>query len=453
MTGGRDLKPVLSAVHERIDPTDAEREDLRAAVDELIARIEAELAEVDVDADVVHVGSTARDTWIRGDRDIDLFVRFPPALDRSMLARLGLDIGNEVLPEGHEEYAEHPYVTGQYDGYDVDLVPCYRVESARAIKSAVDRTPFHNAYLEEHIDTDTAGEIRLFKQFLKGIGVYGSDLRTEGYSGYLTELLILEYGSFEEVLDAAAGWHPPVEFDPEDHGARTFDDPLVVIDPTDPERNVAAVVAPENVARLVHYARSFLADPDESVFFPDPVEPLDAAEVREFVEERATTPIAVVFDPPDLVDDQLYPQLRRSLDGVVRGLEHRGFDVYRSAAWVEEKGVLYVELASASLPAVERHEGPPVHAREHAKRFLDTYADDPDVYGPFIDGERYVVERERTPCSAAEFLAVEIQSVALGAHIETVLEEECFSLLEGAEVADLVPEFGTHLAEYYHPKP
>ena len=453
MTGGRDLESVLAAVRERIDPSAEERARLRDVVEALIERIEAEIEAYDVDADVLHVGSTARDTWVSGDRDIDLFVRFPPELDRETLERLGLKIGNEVLPDGHEEYAEHPYVTGRFDGFDVDLVPCYRVESAEAIKSAVDRTPFHNDYLETRIDGEMAGEIRLFKQFLKGIGVYGSDLRTEGYSGYLTELLVLEYGDFASVLEAAARWQPPVELDPEDHGVPSFEDPLVVVDPTDPERNVAAVVAPENVARLVHHARRFLAEPDVETFFPESVEPLSATEVREFVETRGTTPIAVVFDPPDLVDDQLYPQLRRSLDGIVRGLENHDFEVLRSALWATERAVLYVELSVATLPAVERHEGPPVHVREHARRFLETYDDGAGVYGPFIDGDRYVVERERDVDSAMDFLEDRLQEVALGAHVATALEEDGFELLAGTDVAELAPEFGTQLAEYYHPKP
>jgi len=124
-----------------------------------------------------------------------------------------------------------------------------------------------------------------------------------------------------KTLEAISEWEPQVRLDPEDHAAATFDDALVVVDPTDPERNVAAVVSDTNVARVIHHARAFLADPDEAVFEPDSPEPLDAAGVREHVERRGTTPLAVVFDAPDLVDDQLYPQLYRSRDGLVRGLE------------------------------------------------------------------------------------------------------------------------------------
>ena len=46
-----------------------------------------------------------------------------------------------------ERYAEHPYVNAIFDGFEVDLVPAFGVESAASIKSAVDRTPFHNNYI------------------------------------------------------------------------------------------------------------------------------------------------------------------------------------------------------------------------------------------------------------------------------------------------------------------
>ncbi|MFC7044653.1 CCA tRNA nucleotidyltransferase [Halobacteriaceae archaeon GCM10025711] len=445
-----DVDAVVRAVRERIDPGPDERARLEAAVDRLVERTKAAIADLSVDADVVQVGSTARGTWTSGDRDIDLFVRFPADLSRERLETYGLRVGNEVLPDGREEYAEHPYVNGEFDGFTVDLVPCYDVDSAAAIRSAVDRTPFHNRYLAERLDGLTA-DVRLLKQFLKGVGAYGSDLRTEGFSGYLTELLVLEYGGFREVLAAAADWHPPVRLDPEDHGEASFDDPLVVVDPTDPERNVAAVVSATNVARLQHYAREFLADPREELFFPNPLEPLSPADVRRHVARRDTTPIAVRFDPPDLVDDQLYPQLRKSRAGLVRGLEGHGFEVLRSAAFADETAVLLVELAGADLPAVERHDGPPVHVREHAAGFYDKYAD-ADAYGPFIHDGRYVVERDREVTTARAFVADRLFDVSLGADLERALEAG-YDVLVGEEIGALADEFGADLAAYFSPSP
>ena len=447
-----DLSRVVARVRERIDPDAAERTALREAVEALSARVEDALNEVPVDADVIQVGSTARGTWLSGDRDIDLFVRFPDDVDRESLERYGLAVGNAVFPEGHEEYAEHPYVVGEFDGFDVDLVPCFDVDEGAAIQSAVDRTPHHNEYLRARLDEELAAEVRVFKRFLKGIGAYGSNLRTQGFSGYLTELLVLEYGSFESLLRAAADWHPPVELDPEDHGTRSFDDPLVVVDPTDSTRNVAAVCSAENVARLQHYARELLADPREELFVDDEPEPLSAAAVRDHVRRRGTTPVAVVFDAPDVVDDQLYPQLYKSIAGVESELGRRGFAPIRSTTFADDDAVLLVELAHRTLPNVARHDGPPVHVRDHAEGFYEAYADG-DAYGPFLNGDRYVVEREREFTDAADLLRSEtLFEVGLGANVEQKLREG-YEVLVGDDVGELAEAFGVELARYFDPRP
>ncbi|MFB6083556.1 MAG: CCA tRNA nucleotidyltransferase [Halorientalis sp.] len=463
-----EFDAVVAAVCDRVTPDDEERERLRTVTERLVERTEAAAAELPVETDVVLVGSTARSTWLAGDRDVDLFVRFPADLDRERLEEYGLRVGREVLPDGREEYAEHPYIVGEFEGFSVDLVPCYDVADATAIQSAVDRTPFHTAYLEARLDDDLAAEVRVAKAFLKGIGVYGADLKTRGFSGFLTELLVLEYGGFRSLLEAAADWHPPVELDPEDHAAESFDDPLVVIDPTDPERNVAAALSPANVARLQHYAREMLDAPREGLFEPADPDSFDADAVREAVAARGTTPVAVVFDAPDLVDDQLWPQLRKSRRGIAAELDRRGFDVFRSAAFADDRAVLFVELAVAERPAVERHEGPPVHVRDHAEGFYDKYADagtaaDGDEpatdgtagppYGPFVDDDRYVVEREREFTTAREFLASDaLFSVALGTHVESGLGDG-YEVLVDDGVAALADDFGTELARYFSPKP
>ncbi|THE66408.1 CCA tRNA nucleotidyltransferase [Salinadaptatus halalkaliphilus] len=461
---------VVSRVRDRVDPDDDERARLERVANQLLERAAAAATDRCADADAMQVGSSARGTWISGDRDIDIFVRFPPDLERETLERYGLEVGHAAVPDGHEEYAEHPYVKGEVEGFDVDIVPCYRLDSAIDIQSAVDRTPFHDQYLQARLDDELAADVRLTKGFMKGIGVYGSDLRTRGFSGYLTELLVCEYGGFRALLEAAVDWQPPIELDPESHGkpretaspsrsekagdaGLPFDDPLVVIDPTDPDRNVAAVCSAENVARLQHYAREFLAEPTVEYFEPCYPDRLSKSQLRAHLERRATTPVALRFDAPDLVADQLYPQLYKSLSGISQGLDDRGFDVFRGTTFTDETAVIFVELAVAERPAVERHQGPPVHVQGHAKGFYDAYADDEDTYGPFLEGNRYVAERERTFTTARAFLESDrLFEVGLGAHVETALEDD-YDVLVGEESIGLLEEFGTELRRYFEPRP
>jgi tRNA nucleotidyltransferase (CCA-adding enzyme) len=225
------------------------------------------------------------------------------------------------------------------------------------------------------------------------------------------------------------------------------------VDPTDPDRNVAAVVSDRNVARFQHYARDLLTAPRTAAFEPPDRDPLSVGDVRDHLDRRGTTPVALRFDRPDVVDDQLYPQLRKSLDGLRSALDRRGFEPLRSATFADgERAVLLIELAVAERPAVERHAGPPVHVRDHADDFHATYADDPSVYGPFVDGDRYVVERRRQFGTAADLLRSDaVFDAALGAAVEPALRDA--DLLVGEDVSALAERFGSPLRDYFDPRP
>ncbi len=435
-------------------PTDAEREAMWLAVAELIERTEAAIADLGIEATVLHVGSTARGTWLSGDRDIDIFVRFPNGTDREKLTDGGLSVGRAVLDDGKANYAEHPYIAGTYDEFDVDIVPCVAVEDASLAETAVDRTPFHNEYVGDRLDEELTIDVRIAKHLLTNIDAYGSNLRTCGFGGYLLELLILEHDGIRPLLEEIVDWQPPVQYDLKDHAASSFDDPLVVIDPTDPNRNVAAVTAASQLARVQHYARAFLDEPASDTFTLPVRSPLSDAELIDEIETRGGELIALIFDRPDLVDDQLWPQLRKTRAGISGELDRRGFDVLRTATLATDNRLaLLFECAVPKLSRIERHEGPPLAFKAHAERFLETYRGEEAVYGPFIEGDRYVIERERTIRTPRAFLASDrLFDVRIGDQLEPVLESG-YDVLIDEDLIELLPSFGEELSAYFEPIP
>jgi tRNA nucleotidyltransferase (CCA-adding enzyme) len=170
-------------------------------------------------------------------------VVIPEELETEGLA-LARSIAGLFTSQFHEKYAEHPYINATIDDVDVDLVPCYKVESAERIQSAVDRTPFHTRYITDKIN-GLIDDVLLLKQFTKAGGIYGSDQMTEGFSGYLCELLVLRYNGFSHLIHAAASWRPGTISDIENHAAKKFEEPLIVIDPADPNaRGSGRIVRP-----------------------------------------------------------------------------------------------------------------------------------------------------------------------------------------------------------------
>lgn len=146
---------------------------------------------------------------MKGDKDLDIFVFFPLDVSKEILKKMGLEIGKKVFEEFKGEYeikyAEHPYVNGKIENHDLDIVPCYKIDKIEDMKSSVDRTPLHTKFVKRMTEFQK-DDARILKKFMKLINVYGSEFKVMGFSGYLCELLILYYGSFENVLKNASEW-------------------------------------------------------------------------------------------------------------------------------------------------------------------------------------------------------------------------------------------------------
>lgn len=376
------------------------------------------------------MGSAARSTWLSGDRDIDIFIAVPED------GNLGdaLEIAREIAPEHEERYAEHAYVHARIDGFDVDLVPCYDVHDPSRIKSAVDRTPFHSRYVSERI-RGLEDEVLLLKQFMKGVGVYGSDLRTGGFSGYLAELLVIHYGSFLRVLEGASSWRPGTRIDI----AQGVDlrAPLVVIDPVDPKRNVAAALTLDRMFQFVAAARCFLRSPDITFFFPPEAHAMSPDEIRAEIERRGTEFVLLEISAPDMVDDVLYPQMRKAEASIKNLLKREGFQVLRSDVDLvrgeDVRARLLFELSIWELPSVRIHTGPPVWEEEHASRFVN--GNPSPLSGPYIDNGRLVVEIPRRYRKAVDLLKGEVHRISLGRHLscERMITLSTREILEGMD--------------------
>ncbi|MGP8323400.1 MAG: CCA tRNA nucleotidyltransferase, partial [Methanosarcinaceae archaeon] len=404
-----DRRSLGTTVLKQIKPTAYEQMLLSNVADELMEMISSTAFMQNIPGVSAQlVGSAARNTWISGTHDLDLFITFPENTSREELEEHGLLIARVIAKNAErsqERYAEHPYINMRYKGFDVDLVPCFRVLSPDCIKSAVDRTPFHNEFIKQNI-SGLEDDVLLLKQFMRGGGVYGSELRTRGFSGYLTELLVIHFGSFEKVLDDACDWKPGFVIDIKAHSSLKHTDSLVVVDPTDPKRNVAAALSLDNFSRFIDISRSFVEKPTEKMFFPPPELELTDPEFIRRLNLRKSAILAVVFKAPDVVDDVLYPQLHKMEQATATLLGDYDFTVMKSGSWAGDDAVVLLELMTSTLPDVKKHIGPPVWVRTHADMFKSKYEMADYVFSMYIENGRYVVEIPRKYANAKQFLCV-----------------------------------------------
>ncbi|AEM39336.1 CCA-adding enzyme [Pyrolobus fumarii 1A] len=357
-------------------------------------RLEDTLAAKGINAEVTLQGSVAKGTWLSGDLDIDVFVLF----DREWRAKL--NEAKEIFREAfrdlpvEERYAAHPYIRVLVEDVWVDVVPALRVRSGLEAETAVDRTPFHTKYILERLDDEKRDEVRLLKKFLKGIGVYGAEVAVQGFSGYLAELLIVAFGCFRNVLEKAARWKPPVVIDIEGHYGGVVDavlekfrdSPLIVIDPVDPRRNVAAAVSVKSLAWFVLAAREYLRQPSIK-FFEPPSYPSEPHEILSVAGPRAWKILVVRYDVNVRSPDVGWGVARAAARRLVSLLEERGYYVIDRDAFYCEQGryvLVAVEVLEHPLPQPLPHRGPEVWLEERASRFVQKSLERGDI-GPWVD--------------------------------------------------------------------
>ncbi|MFZ2071663.1 MAG: CCA tRNA nucleotidyltransferase [Halobacteriota archaeon] len=428
----REINRICKAVLEGIRPRDEERAGVKAVTDIIIANLNNKASEMGIEARTISVGSTARNTWVRGDADIDIFIMFPEDMSEEDLKEKGLALAKSVSDRYEERYAAHPYIHAYVyvagTEHEADLVPCFAVKRASLLKTAVDRTPFHNEYVVRRL-SGLEDEVLLLKQFTKCHEIYGSALGRKGFSGYLCELLILNYSSFVELLSSVSQWRYGERIDLERHGKYQGDDPLIVIDPVDPKRNVAASVSLDSFCKLIDAAREFLAQPDPKFFAPQEEEPMTEADFMRLVKERGTEFIVVMFEAPDVVEDILFPQLRKAEASVRKLIERSEFRVYRSDVTVEGgTAILVFELLVWTLPRLKKHIGPPVTSKVHSEQFKSKYSQP-----LLIEDGRYVVEVKRKYTDVVSLLNSELESCSLGKHVSESIERG-YKILKAEEI-------------------
>jgi tRNA nucleotidyltransferase (CCA-adding enzyme) len=271
---------------------------------------------------------------------------------------------------------------------------------------------------------------------------------TEGFSGYLCELLVLYYGGFSPLLAAASAWRPGIVIDPENHAAKRFDEPLVVIDPVDPRRNVAAAVSLTRMMGFVELARGYCAAPSPAFFALPSRPPVTREELETILAKRRTFLYAVTFRTPPLIPEIVVPQLKRSVAVIAGLLERHGFPVHN--AWYElgdEQCLFLFELLVAELPAIRTHAGPPLWNRENADKFFEKYAGGQCGGVPFISEGKYSVEVPREYPDAKGLLSSgAILGTSLGRHVRQSLETG-FTVAEGADCHS--PEFASFIRRFF----
>ncbi len=389
-----------------VRPSPESHAEVRKVADELVEKLN-KISPTEID--VMLTGSFAKDTYVRSDVDFDIFILFPEKFTLYDLQTMTFEWAKKFLENWEVAYAQHPYLRGYYKGHHVDVVPSYRIREGEPvrIKSAVDRTQLHTKYVLSVITDAQRDDVRILKKFMKRLGIYGAEIRTGGFSGYLCELLIIKYGSFYDLIMAARNWKFPVAVDVTGGRSERLlhalfkEDTFVITDPVDKKRNVASPVSSDSLSKFVAAAHVFFLNPNAAMFFTE-IELLGMKEIRKQVAERGTSFVLFEFPKPKKADDILWGEIRKTLGCIECSFDKEEFNCTHQTAEVHEgKCYMLFELVHDTLPAVTLQAGPYVRMGPHLEKFIQEEMNNVDL---FVKDERMWAVRKRKYSSVLQLV-------------------------------------------------
>lgn len=324
---------------------------------------------------VIVGGSFAKGTWLENDTDIDFFVMIEPTVERNEFEELGKSVGFHALKKysPYLRYSEHPYVEGKVNGIRINVVPCYKVQ-VNKWKSAADRSPFHTIFMETKLNEFLKSEVRVLKKFLKSIGIYGSQISVSGFSGYVTEVLILKYGSFRNVLQTFAELTPNyiVSLDSPDQSLiEKFRSPITIIDPIDSNRNLGAAISAECLAKFVLASRLFLKAPSTKFFMTS------SKSNTKIVSDIKSNLLIIDFKIQMRSPDILWGQLKKRLTSISKQLANAGFEIIKKFCYTDEQehATFIFMIKYTNLSKINLNVGPKIFLKNETDSFIKKRAE------------------------------------------------------------------------------
>jgi tRNA nucleotidyltransferase (CCA-adding enzyme) len=294
-------------------------------------------------------GSYAKDTWLSEEADIDIFIKFKKTVSEEKFAEISKKTGFQSMKKynPYVRYSEHPYVEARIKKTKINVVPCYDV-SAGEWKSSADRSPFHTKYMEKSLTPEMRNEVRILKTFLKANKIYGSEIAKQGFSGYLSEVLILNFGNFENVIKSIGKIQQGQIIG---KTSKVFETLITIIDPIDSNRNLAAAISNENIGKFILLCRAFENEPKLEFFNQKKLK----------VSKNSLENVLVVkFNFKMRSPDIIWGQIKRATTSLTTQLQLGGFNVLRSKAYSDNnsEACLFFLLESTKIPINYSKNGP-----------------------------------------------------------------------------------------------
>lgn len=383
MTTNMDIDKIIEKAMEFSRPDKNESKKLNSIEMRIIKEIKKNL--VPEVTEVRSGGSLAKGTNLKNDTDIDIFLLIDKTVSDSRFEGIAMDIGFKSLSKYNPRtrFSEHPYVEGFVKGHKkgdivkINIVPCYAVEKGEW-KSAADRSQYHTEYMIKNLSKDQKDQVRILKNFLKTLGIYGAELFTSGFSGYVSEVLVLKYNTFKDVLINISNLNQKESVISINHDKiiedLQFHTPVIIIDPIDNYRNLGAAISAESLSTFIVGSRAFLKKPTLAFFNSFQKNTFKKSNKNrilpdEIISNLLTIQFSFSKRSPDVISGQL-KKFAKSIETQANNLD---FKIIRTKCYIKEDdniAVIMCLLGYKQLSPYVIHIGPDVFMKDEVTNFL-----------------------------------------------------------------------------------
>ena len=355
------MKQIISKVSKTVVPSKT-IEKMKNNIAEIAFRlVEKEIEKYSEVIGLEFGGSFAKGTWLSKDADVDIFIKFKKNVSEEKFERISKKIGFDSLKKHspYVRYSQHPYVEAKIKNTKINVVPCYDVKAGEW-KSAADRSPFHTKFMKKSLTPKMRNEVRVLKTFLKSNGIYGAEIAKQGFSGYISEVLILEFGNFENLIKSISKIK---ENQIIGKTSKKFDTSIVVIDPIDSNRNLAAAISDQNIGKFILISRAFKGKPSIGFF---------KIKKSRISNKFWNNVLIVKFNFKARSPDIIWGQIKRATSTLSTQLELGGFTVLRSKSHTDQQNEAYLLffLESTKISEVYSKKGPEFFREDSTHSFI-----------------------------------------------------------------------------------
>jgi tRNA nucleotidyltransferase (CCA-adding enzyme) len=380
---------ILKEVLNEITPDESEKP-LVKEVNAFLKGVREGLKKNKISAKVVLGGSFAKDTWLKGDHDVDVFVALAQKHKNDDLSGLLEKVLKPWNPERIHGSRDYFQIS---NGINFEIVPVLQILRPSQAGNVTDFSIKHVQWVNTK-GKNLKNDIRLMKKFCKSQGVYGAESYIRGFSGHVIDLLIIQHGGFIKLLKASQKWQPKTIIDPKNtyKGKALFhlnesktQGPLVLIDPVQPDRNAAAALVQEHYDKFIKSAKKFLDNPSKSMF---------VAKKVDFEKLKGQGALVVSVNSVKAKEDVAGTKLVKAFGFILNEFERHDFKVANYGwEWDKEKNAkFWFRTKEKKLSATAKRIGPPTKIEDHAKKFKKKFRTAKVVKGKLVA----VVKRKYT---------------------------------------------------------